>query len=195
MPLAFESLSHGTIAFGFFNIKSDMLLMDQYFFFADDFCKNVEKIAGSPPDLDFEDVWKIYHIADPKSIGDLNGAIHGIRYSGFIGEVYRRFPFPEKKEDFKQKANGHKTRSVLEEIIQKYARVAEIKIAVAEDYGMIDIGSYCFARATFHELLKYVWRGGYPRWKDGIRPESVLFMKEFLSQDPRGLFGGIRFTD
>jgi hypothetical protein len=26
MPLAFESLSHGTIAFGFFNIESDMLL-------------------------------------------------------------------------------------------------------------------------------------------------------------------------
>jgi hypothetical protein len=30
MPLAFESISHGTIAFGFFNIDSDMLLLEQY---------------------------------------------------------------------------------------------------------------------------------------------------------------------
>lgn len=31
MPLAFDTLSHGTIAFGFFNIDSDMLLLEQYF--------------------------------------------------------------------------------------------------------------------------------------------------------------------
>jgi hypothetical protein len=35
MPLAFESLSHGIIAFGFFNIESDMLILDRYFLFAD----------------------------------------------------------------------------------------------------------------------------------------------------------------
>ena len=34
MPLAFESLSHGTVPFGFFNIDSDTLLLDRYFFFA-----------------------------------------------------------------------------------------------------------------------------------------------------------------
>jgi hypothetical protein len=33
MPLTFESISHGTIAFGFFNIDSDMLLLEKYFFF------------------------------------------------------------------------------------------------------------------------------------------------------------------
>ncbi|MGD9173924.1 MAG: hypothetical protein PVF29_07170 [Desulfobacterales bacterium] len=54
MPLAFESLSHGTIAFGFFNM----------------------------------------------------GAIHGICHTGFIGEPYRRYPFPQKPEAFKQKTNG-----------------------------------------------------------------------------------------
>jgi hypothetical protein len=36
MPLAFESESHGTIAFGFFNIESDVLLLDRYFFFTTD---------------------------------------------------------------------------------------------------------------------------------------------------------------
>ena len=34
MPLSFESQSHGQVAFGFFNIASDMLLLERYFFFA-----------------------------------------------------------------------------------------------------------------------------------------------------------------
>ena len=46
MPLSFESMSHGTIAFGFFNIESDMLLCDRYFFFADDFCVKIGQMAG-----------------------------------------------------------------------------------------------------------------------------------------------------
>lgn len=195
MPLAFESLSHGTIVFGFFNIESDMLLLDHYFFFADDFCKNIEKIARYPSSQKFEDIWQVYHIAGSQKVGDLNGAIHGLRYVGFIGEVYRRFPFPEKEEDFKQKADGHKTRSVFEEIIQKYAQTVEMKVTVAADKAMINIGSYCFTRATFHELINYVWRGGYPRWKDGIRPESVLSLKEILSKNPRGIFDGLYFAD
>ena len=38
MPLAFESVNRGTIAFGFFNIDTDLLLLQQYFLFAEDFC-------------------------------------------------------------------------------------------------------------------------------------------------------------
>jgi hypothetical protein len=190
MPLAFESLSHGTIAFGFFNIETDMLLLDHYFFFADDFCENIEKIAESSSDQVFEDIWHVYQISDSQDIGDLNGAIHGVSYVGIIGEVYRQFPFPEKEEDFKQKADGRLNRSVVEEIIRGYAPSIEIRILVAPDNSMIAIGSYRFARTSFQELIKYVWRGGYPRWEDGIRPESVLSMKKTISQNPRGLFDG-----
>ncbi len=32
MPLSFESRSHGPVAFGFFNIESDMLLLERTFF-------------------------------------------------------------------------------------------------------------------------------------------------------------------
>jgi len=195
MPLAFESLSHGTVAFGFFNIESDMLLLDHYFFFADDFCKNIVEIAGCPSNHVFEDIWQIFHIADPQRIGDLTGAIHGVRYTGFIGEVYRRFPFPAKEEDFKQKADGFRNRSVVEEIIQEFAQSIEIKITVAADNGVIEMGSYGFTRASFHELINYVWRGGYPRWKDEIRPESVLFMKRILARDPRGIFNRFCVVD
>ncbi len=192
MPLAFESLSHGSIAFGFFNIESDMLLLDHYFFFADDFCKHIEKMAECPSNQKLADICQVYHISDPQHIGDLNGAIHGTRYLGFIGEVYRRYHFPEKEEDFKQKADGHKTRSVLVEIILKYAETVEIKISVTADYGMIEIGSYSFTRTSFHELISYVWCGGYPRWKDEIRPDYVMFMKEALSKNPQGIFKGVQ---
>jgi hypothetical protein len=191
MPLAFESLSHGTIAFGFFNIESDMLLLDHYFFFADDFCKHIEKMAESPSTQKLADICHVHHISDPEHIGDLNGAIHGIRYSGFIGEVYRRYPFPDREEDFKQKADGYTTRSILEEIVLKYAQTDEIKISVSADYEMIDIGSYCFSRTSFQELISYVWRGGYPRWKDEIRPDYVMSMKEALSKNSRGIFDGV----
>ena len=34
MPLPFLSRSHGAIAFGFFNIESHLLILDQVFFFA-----------------------------------------------------------------------------------------------------------------------------------------------------------------
>ena len=195
MPLAFESLSHGTIAFGFFNIETDMLLLDHYFFFADDFCKNIEKLAGISVNQRFEDTWQVYHIVDSQQIGNLTGAIHGLRYTGFIGEVYRWFPFPVKEEDFKQNADGYLNRPVVEEIIQDYAQPVEIKIIVAPHDGVIEIGSYCFTRATFHDLLNYVWRGGYPRWKDQIRPDYVGSMKKNLLHNPRGIFDGIRFED
>ena len=86
MPLVFESLSHGTIAFGFFNIDSDMLLLEQYFLFGSE-----------------------------------------------------------------------------------------------------------FSRKTFQELITYVWRGGYPRWRDGIRPDYVLDMKSKIEAHRRGLFEKIQF--
>jgi len=39
MPISFLSKSHGRIPIGFFNIETDMLLMDRYFFFSTDFCE------------------------------------------------------------------------------------------------------------------------------------------------------------
>jgi hypothetical protein len=195
MPLAFESLSHGTVAFGFFNIESDMLLLDHYFFFAEDFCKNIEKLAGITVNQRFEDICQIYHIVDSQQIGDLTGAIHGLRYTGIIGEVYRRFPFPVKEEDFKQKADGHLNRSVVANIIENYTQPTEIKISVAPDHGVIEIGSYCFACAYFHEMINYVWLGGYPRWKDEIRPDYVVSLKKAVTQNPEGLFRGLVFKE
>jgi len=58
MPLAFESISHGTIAFGFFNIDSDMLLLDRYFIFSTLFCGNIDEIAACDPNESRQLPWR-----------------------------------------------------------------------------------------------------------------------------------------
>jgi hypothetical protein len=47
MPLLFKSVSHGDLAFGFFNIETDMLLLNGYFFFASDFCRHVATLRDN----------------------------------------------------------------------------------------------------------------------------------------------------
>ncbi|MEJ2023744.1 MAG: hypothetical protein P8Y00_01760, partial [Deltaproteobacteria bacterium] len=63
MPLAFESLSHGTGAFGFFNIASDMLLLEHYFFFAEDFCAWIVDMAEKE-EIRLETRWPVFDIPD-----------------------------------------------------------------------------------------------------------------------------------
>ena len=122
MPLAFESISHGTIAFGFFNIDSDMLLLDRYFFFSTLFCGYIDEIAACEPNESKQLPWQVVHIPDPEKIGDLMGAIHGVHFAGFIGEVYKKYPFPQKEVDFKQKPEGIRTQDIVEAIIEKYGK-------------------------------------------------------------------------
>ncbi len=195
MPLAFDSLSHGSIAFGFFNIDSDMLLLDRYFFFSTDFCEHISGIVESDEERTFRTSWQIYHIDNPEDIGDLMGAIHGIHYQGFIGEIYQRFPFPERPEDFKQRPEGVKARGIVEDMITKYAEYIEIPFIMDKEAQEVEIGSYRFSRPSFHELIKYVWRGGYPRWKDEVKPDYVLAMQRKIEQKKIGLFEDISFID
>jgi hypothetical protein len=195
MPLAFESLSHGTIAFGFFNIESDMLLLDRYFLFAEDFCSTLKNIAKNAGDRPYHTRCTIQFIEAAEGIGDLMGAIHGVRFTGFIGELYRRFPFPQQDENFKQKPEGYQTQSLVSEIIAKYAQHREISVTTSPEGDEIEIGVYRFNRVQFQELIKYVWRGGYPRWKDEIRPGYVTVMRDIILQNCKGIFDGIVFED
>ncbi|MCU0723638.1 MAG: hypothetical protein MUC63_08490, partial [Planctomycetes bacterium] len=68
MPLAFESLSHGEIAFGFFQIESDMLLLEELFFFADRFCAAVVELTRAPAKATAEARIEGWRISDPASI-------------------------------------------------------------------------------------------------------------------------------
>ena len=60
MPLAFESMSHGTIVFGFFNIETDMLLLERYFIFGTDFCQLIEDMAVESNQAAYKRKWPIY---------------------------------------------------------------------------------------------------------------------------------------
>ena len=193
--MAFESLSHGTIAFGFFNIESDMLLLDRYFLLADAFCNDVSTIAKHAGVTPEHTHWTIQYIGSQERIGDLMAAIHGVRYSGFIGELYRHFPFPRQQEDFKQKPEGYQTQSLVQKIIAKYAQTRKISVATSPQSDEIQIGDYRFNRMQFQELIKYVWRGGYPRWKNETRPDYVRAMNEILMQNRNGILKDIDFEN
>ena len=191
MPLEFDSVSHGKIAFGFFNIDTDLILLNHYFFFADDFCRLIGRIPESPENEIIRSDWEIYLIEHGPDIGNLMGAIHGIDHGGFIGEVYRRFPFPEKREDFKQKTDGSKNRSLIEGLIQKCARRTSIPFVIDRKEDRVAVGEFVFDRTSFQGLIKYVWLGGFPRWKDDLRPDYVLSMKERIESSKHFLFKGL----
>ncbi len=169
MPLAFQSLNHGTVAFGFFNIKTDALLLNEYFFFAQEFCSLVSQAASSTT---FEGTLEVYIVKDP---GDLHGAIEGIRYTGLIGEIYKLFPFPKDPKDFKQDPEGYKNRDLVEELMKKFGEKGRIDFKVYENTAWI--GRYAFDGPWFCSLIDYVIAGGYPRWKDGLKPFYVEEME------------------
>jgi hypothetical protein len=191
MPLEFQSISPGKIAFGFFNIETDMILLEHYFLFAQDFCDHISTLAGTPINEIYKSSWEIYLIEDNFNIGNLMGAIYGIDLRGFIGEVYKLFPFPKEREKFKQNPKGFKNRIMIDELIRKFAKRLNISFTIHLKNDKIGIGEYLFNRTLFQELIKYIWLGGFPRWKDGIRPDYVLKMKGMIENSKNPLFNGL----
>ncbi|MGD8388711.1 MAG: hypothetical protein PVG49_16310 [Desulfobacteraceae bacterium] len=194
MPLSFETLNRGTIAFGFFNIDSDLLLLDRVFVFAPEFCEHVCAFAQDPGETLYEASWDVDRIDDPMEMGDLMGAIHNIRHIGFIGEVYRRYPFPSNPEDFRQKPEGYQTRDEIREILDRYAQAVTLPFSADPEQGVVTIGNLWFARESFLELVQYVWLGGYPRWRGMQRPFYVQTMKDRVEASRNPVFEGFVFS-
>jgi hypothetical protein len=190
MPLQFDSISHGGVAFGFFNIETDMLLLNQYFLFANDFCYSIVRATEDRKEI-YEATWEVYRIEE-SNIGNLMGAIYGIDHRGFIGEVYKLFPFPNKREEFKQKPEGFENRSVVEKLIQTYANRTNVPFVIDQKKQKVSIAEYVFERSVFQELIKYVWAGGFPRWKDEIRPDYVIATKKKIDQSNNPLFNDLK---
>jgi hypothetical protein len=78
-------------------------------------------------------------------------------------------------------------------MIQKYVKPSPISVTVAAPDQTTTIGAYRFSREVFQRLLQYVWVGGYPQWKNGVRPDYVLAMTENVRRSPAPLFGGATF--
>jgi len=189
MPLLFQSLSHGEIPFGFFNIETDMILLNNYFFFASDMAENVIKLAENKGESQ-EQAWPVYILGEGQ-IGNLMGAISGVVFQGFIGEVYTHFPFPHEPERFKQNPEGYKTRGLVEEIVSRYTGLTTITVTVHTQEQRLYIGDYHFNKPGFHALLGYLWAGGYPKWKDGVKPSYILKMREAIERSSNPLFSDI----
>jgi hypothetical protein len=189
MPLGFPSQSHGTIAFGFFNIDTDLLLLEHYFLFAPEFCGYISDLAAQKDRDSLQTAWDVFHIHRER-IGDLMGAIRGTHLSGFIGEVYRRFPFPAREADFVQKPEGFRNRAMIEEILREFSTRAAMSFRAERKRGTVAIGEFVFAPDAFRALLNYVWIGGYPRWMGGLRPDCVQHMKKAVEESPNWLFNG-----
>jgi hypothetical protein len=188
MPLSFDTCSHGPVAFGFFNIESDMLLLDRFFFFGDDFCAWITALAdqASPAFLNCE----VFHIKNLEDVGDLMGAIHGIRFTGFIGRVYEQFAFPQDPARFKQNPKGFQTRQTMQDLIAPFAEKQTVQ-AGFDPPGHFRFGPYEFTGSVFHELIRYVWQGGYPRWKDGVRPAYVTAMADHIKNSKNRFLSGV----
>ena len=189
MPLLFQSLSHGEIPFGFFNIETDMILLNNYFFFASDMAENVIKLAENKGESQ-EQTWPVYILGEGQ-IGNLMGAISGVVFQGFIGEVYTHFPFPHEPERFKQNPEGYKTRGLIEKIVSRYTGLTTITVTVHTQEQRLYIGDYHFNKSGFHALLGYLWAGGYPKWKDGVKPSYILKMREAIERSSNPLFSDI----
>ncbi len=190
MPLAFQSLSHGTVAFGFFNIDTDLLLLEHYFFFAEEFCRGVAEMARAAPGQDAAVLLPGYAIVDPAALGDLHGAICGIRLDGFIGAVYRCFPFPRDPEAFRQKPDGYRNRAVVEGLMGSYGQRRHLPMRILSADSRVEIGDYRFDSAGFGALIGYVWRGGYPRWAGERRPAYVTAMMRAVAASRHPVFAG-----
>jgi hypothetical protein len=167
MPLAFQSTSHGTVAFGFFNIETHMLLLEDLFFFADRFCRAVATGA----EVAQLEAWRV---AD---VGSLHGAIAGVDLTGFIGATYRAFPFPRRREDFKQHPDGDRNEALVRRLIEPFGVRSTISLRRRADGGAA-IGEYAFSNGGMTELVAYVVRGGMPRWRDDAPPAYVREMME-----------------
>ncbi len=138
--------------------------------------------------LKFE--YQIYCIVNPNDIGDLMGAIHGIRFTGFIGRIYKLFPFPEDPKEFKQNTKGYKTRKLIKSEIEKFATSITISFEF-NNKREVKLGEYTFDINVFHELIQYVWQGGYPRWRQEEMPLYVSKMKEIVQKTDNLIFQGI----
>jgi hypothetical protein len=191
MPLSFRTINHDTVAFGFYNIETDGLLLDRLFFFCTDFCRAVCELERSltrpEPRADLPG----YLFEDPRRIGDLAGAIEGKRHTGYLGEIYRLWPFPSRPEDFRQRLHGASNRKTAEEVLRRWAAPSVITLTFDPGTDRYAVGPYLFSGEGYRDVLTYVWRGGYPTWEgleEGRRPECVAELARLiapLTQDSR----------
>ncbi len=189
MPLAFDSLNHGSVAFGFFHIETQMLILETRLFWAREFCGLMRRLArdGRPGRGEALPGW----VVESSSLGDLHGAIAGTRLHGFFGALYRRWPFPDSPEAFRQQPVGLAPPDEVEAELLRWGRARDLAVGFGRDG--LDLDGVRFSPAQASALVDYVWRGGMPGWAGGRRPGYVLEMANDLAERPSPLLPGLSF--
>ena len=77
-------------------------------------------------------------------------------------------------------------------MIGPYAETSKIPFTRLENQ-CVRIEDYTFDRNTFHALLRYVGRGGYPQWKDKTKPDYVKDMEKRIKKSLNDMFAGMKF--
>ncbi|KIX12350.1 hypothetical protein [Dethiosulfatarculus sandiegensis] len=176
MPLGFSSQNSGRVAFGFFHIEVQMLLLNNCFFFARDFCELIKRLALVQAGDPFEELLRGWVIEYSLDMGELHGAIAGISRHGFLGDLYRRWPFPQDRAEFFQKSEGKATNKLVTLSIAGYGEARDLTLAAFEtDSGpCLNFCGYHFDQKEVRRLFDYVWQGGMPGWENKIRPDYLL---------------------
>ena len=190
MPLSFESTSHGAVAFGFFNIDVDLLLLERSLFHAAGFTRAVETLAAAEPDRSVTLHIDGHRATDASHMGNTMGAIHGFDRGGLIGAIYDRFPFPIDPAAFRQHPDGAARRDAIAPLLERWTTPTRHRLAVAIEGRTVELAGIEFTWPWFQELVAYVWRGGYPRWLDERRPDHVVRMRRAVEGSGHPLFAG-----
>jgi len=194
VPLGFYSQSHGAVAFGFFHIETHLLLLQDRVFWCRDFCELVTDLARTKADSIFAARLAGWRMAGAKALGDLQGAIAGRRYVGFIGELYRRWPFPEDPGGFRQKPDGLAPPEEVAALAGRYGRPEQWEVSADPGRRELAIDSVVFDLQSAQALIDYVWRGGMPGWQRGRRPDYLLSAADTWRQSDNPFLQGMTLT-
>jgi hypothetical protein len=188
MPLAFQSLNRGTVAFGFFHIETDLVLLERRVFWCRQLCELFSDLAATGPD---RELWARLPGWEPAKLGDLHGAIAGVSHAGLIGELYRRWPFPADPAGFRQRAAGAAPREEVEAILAAHGRPVEWEVVAPRGGEALEVDGTAFDAAGVRALAAYVWRGGMPGWQEGRRPDYLWEAAEAWRAAANPLLAGL----
>lgn len=189
MPIAFETLNCGLIPIGFFNIETDGFMVGRYFCFVTDLCGRIESWAHEAPTN--PQIMECYVARDFHHVGSIQLAMAGYYGDDILSAVFRRFPFPKEPEAFRQSPEGWRNRGEIEAILASMAPAASLTISFDRRDGAIRIGEYLFSSSVFADILRYIVRGGMPRWRDFSPPDYVLKMLDNVRDSEFWLFSDL----
>jgi hypothetical protein len=193
MPLAFDTLEGDRVAFGFFHIETDLLLLERRFFWCRGFCAALDALLEVPVGLTGISHLPGWRIDSAAALGDLHGALAGDALHGLIGALYARWPFPARRAEFRQKPDGQVPPAQVEALLDRFGTRTTFALRMTPGVAF-DLDGTRFTPAQFARLAEYVWRGGMPGWAAGVRPAYLAEAVQRWRAAPAWL-AGIDFAE